>query len=210
MKNNLLPLLKRWHRRIGIISALFVILLSVTGLFLLLTAPLGLDQKTWHGTLISRAYNQSPKSPPTGIPLDESQWVLMIDGLVYVGDAAPIPLTPPLLLAKKDRRFISIANADETLLTLHDGTLVERMPGVDFTGAHPAPLPKAIEKRIIRRYQGRGMPVSRILLDIHTGRFFGKIGAWLMAMASILFLLLSLSGLYMWVRKPKGQRPKSG
>jgi hypothetical protein len=210
MKKNLLPLLKRWHRRIGVVSALFVVLLSVTGLFLLLAAPLGLDQKTWHGGLISRAYNQSPKSPPTGIPVDETQWVIMIDGLVYVGSAAPIALAPPLTIAKKDRRFISIANADETVLTLHDGTLVARMPGVDFTGARPAPLPKAIEKRIIRRYQGRGMPVSRILLDIHTGRFFGKIGTWLMAMASILFLLLSLSGLYMWIRKPNNRRSKSG
>ena len=210
MKKKLFPLLRRWHRRIGIVSALFVIFLSLTGLFLLFTAPLGLDQKTWHGGLISRAYNQSPKSPPIGIPVDETQWVIMVDGLVYIGSAAPIALAPPLSLAKKDDRFISIANKDETLLTLHDGTLVERMPGVEFVGAPPAPLPKAIEKGILRRYQGRGIPISRVLLDIHTGRFLGNIGTWLMALASILFLLLSLSGLYLWVRKPKDRRSKSG
>lgn len=209
MKKNLLPLLKRWHRRIGIISALFVIFLSITGLLLLFTAPLGLDQKTWAGGLISKAYHQTPSQLPIGIPVDETQWVIMVDGLVYVGKAAPIALTPPLTMAKKDKRFISIANKEETILTLHDGTLVERMPGIDFTGVRPSPLPKAIEKQIIHRFAGRGMPVSRVLLDIHTGRFLGKIGTWLMAIASILFLLLSLSGLYMWVRKPKNRRSKS-
>ncbi len=210
MKRKLSSFLKRWHRRIGIVSALFVVLLSLTGLPLLFSGPLGLDQKTMGGAIISGIYHQAPKTPPVGIKLDDGQWVIMLDGLVYIGNADPIALAPPLVTAKKEDRFISVANTNETLLALHDGRLVERMNGVEFTGRTPSPLPKAVKQAVIQRYAGRGMAVSRILLDIHTGRFIGKAGTVLMAVASMLFLLLSLSGIYLWLRKPNGKKPKTG
>lgn len=209
MKRQTYALFRRWHRRAGIASALFVILLATTGLLLLASGPLGLDQKQWGGAFIAKIYNQTPKSEPTGIALGDDQWVVLVDDLLYIGGADPVTLTPPLRLAAKDQRYILVANDDETIIAMADGRLVERLQGVNFTGQSPAPIPDNIRASILKRYRGQGMPVSRILLDIHTGRFFGKIGTWLMATASILFLMLSLSGLYMWLKKPNGNRTKS-
>jgi hypothetical protein len=193
----------RWHRRIGITSALFVLVLSITGLLLMFSSSLGLDQKTWGGGIVKSVYNLEPKSEPVGIELVsehyDDTWVIMVDGLVYVGIADPIPLTPPLLSAGWQDEFIAFANTDERVLTLADGTLVERMmPGGYFDGTGPTPIPDNIKNQVLDRYAGRGMPASRVLLDIHTGRFFGPLGTWLMGLASILLILLSLTGLYMW------------
>jgi uncharacterized iron-regulated membrane protein len=60
------------------------------------------------------------------------------------------------------------------------------------------PTPKDLETQILERYAAQGMPASRVLLDIHTGRFFGPLGTWLMGLASILLILLSVTGIYMW------------
>jgi uncharacterized iron-regulated membrane protein len=209
MKRKIHAIFKRWHRRMGIVSAGFVIVLSVTGLILLFGAPLGLDRVRWGGPVIARLYHLAPKTPPVGIKLSDRDWVIMVDGLVYIKDAPPLTLDPPLAQARRDSQFFYIANTSQTLVTLHDGTLVERLNRVDFEGLTPTPLPGAQKAEVLRRYSGRGLPLSRVLLDLHTGRVFGKIGVWLMALASIFLLALSLSGLVMWFKKPNGKRTKN-
>ena len=199
----------RWHRRIGITSALFVLILSITGLLLLFSSSLNLDQKTWGGALVGKVYNLAPESDPVGFYIENSEranvtdgnWVIMVDGLVYVGSEAPTPLQPPLLGAAWKGEYIAFANAEETVLTLEDGTLVERTaPGGYFDHAEPTPIPADVKNRVLERYSGRGMPASRILLDIHTGRFFGSLGTWVMGLATILLIILSVTGLIMWTK----------
>jgi len=193
----------RWHRRIGITSALFVLILSITGLLLMFSSPLGLDQKTWGGALVKSVYNLEPKSAPVGIPIVDAQgnqsWVTMVDGLVYIGDADPFTLEPPLLSAGWNDAFIFVTNGKEDVLTLSDGTLVERaQTSAAYEAIQSRALPQSLEQSIIDRYAGRGMPASRVLLDIHAGRFFGKIGTWIMSIAAVLLIILSLTGVYMW------------
>jgi len=199
----------RWHRRIGITSALFVLVLSITGLLLLFSTSLNLDQKTWGGTLVGKVYNLVPKTDPVGFYIEnperdnvtDGNWIIMVDGLVYVGSEAPTSLEPPLLGAAWKGEYIAFSNAEETVLTLEDGTLVERSsPGGYFDHAEPSPLPPDVKKQVLERYSGRGMPASRVLLDIHTGRFFGPIGTWIMGLATILLIALSITGLIMWTK----------
>jgi hypothetical protein len=40
---------------------------------------------------------------------------------------------------------------------------------------------------------------SKVLQDVHSGRFFGQAGAWLMDLFAILFMLLAGSGIYIWL-----------
>jgi len=195
----------RWHRRIGITSALFVLVLAVTGLLLLLAQPLGLDQKTIGGGLVAKSYNQVPKTEPMGHQLGDDIWVVMVDGLVYVGAASPIALPPPLIGASKtDDGLIAFSNGAQTVITRRDGTLVERYADSAFQKSRAGALPNDVRDKVLARYSGRGMPASRVLLDIHTGRFFGKAGPWVMGLASALLILLSLSGIVMW--SSAGQR----
>ena len=41
---------------------------------------------------------------------------------------------------------------------------------------------------------------GKILIDVHTGRIGGQVGKAVMSTAALILLLLTLSGLYMWVK----------
>lgn len=112
--------LYRWHRRIGLVSLIFVLVLTITGLLLNHNAELNFHKKHI-----------------------QSQWVHQWYGL-------------------------------------------------------PAPEEGGFE----------GLTVDRVLLDIHTGRFFGSYGHYVMDIAAILFLILSVTGFYMWYRRYSEQRKR--
>jgi hypothetical protein len=48
---------------------------------------------------------------------------------------------------------------------------------------------------------------ERLLLDVHSGAFFGTVGRWLSRLAAVVMILLALSGFYTWftrfARKPR-------
>lgn len=46
-----------------------------------------------------------------------------------------------------------------------------------------------------------GVTVERLLLDLHSGRFFGAIGILLMDLAALALVLLAFTGLWVWLRK---------
>lgn len=75
---------------------------------------------------------------------------------------------------------------------------------VSFVQEERAPLPAA-QRSVLneREYQsvlvdwrGRGLSMTRVLRDIHTGRFFGSIGVFIVDLAGIALLLLAGTGLY--------------
>lgn len=47
---------------------------------------------------------------------------------------------------------------------------------------------------------------ERVFLDIHSGRFFGEFGVLFMDLVAILIIILSLSGVYIWVRQSRAKR----
>ena len=54
-------------------------------------------------------------------------------------------------------------------------------------------------------YRGQGLPLSRVLLDLHSGRLFGSVGAAVMDAAAILLLVLVVTGIVNWAgfRSPR-------
>ncbi len=51
-----------------------------------------------------------------------------------------------------------------------------------------------------RRYRGKGLSLERIILDLHSGRVFGPAGRWLADIAALLFILLAMTGIWMWFK----------
>ena len=39
---------------------------------------------------------------------------------------------------------------------------------------------------------------QRLMQDLHSGRWFGGWGVWMMDIAAVILLLLAVSGLWMW------------
>jgi hypothetical protein len=59
-------------------------------------------------------------------------------------------------------------------------------------------------------YAKEVLTLDKLILDIHTGRVLGGVGSFIMDIAAILFLVLALSGVYMWyLRSPKKHKVKS-
>lgn len=51
---------------------------------------------------------------------------------------------------------------------------------------------------------------ERFLLDLHSGRLFGRAGVWIVDVGGVLSLLLAISGIVMWAaRQRRSQRPSS-
>lgn len=58
------------------------------------------------------------------------------------------------------------------------------------------------------KYSGEVLTVDQIILDIHTGRFFGSFGTYVMDAAAIAFIILAGSGVYMWYRRLPASKQK--
>jgi len=67
-----------------------------------------------------------------------------------------------------------------------------------------APL-GALDPRLVlslqRHYRGEVLPMERVVLDLHSGRFFGKAGPWVFDVAALLLMLLSLTGTWIWLKR---------
>ncbi len=65
----------------------------------------------------------------------------------------------------------------------------------------PQPLPPALYQALVTHYRGEALPLMRLLADLHSGRFFGRYGPWLIDLSALLLVLLSLSGTWIWLRR---------
>ncbi|NQY87294.1 MAG: PepSY domain-containing protein [Colwellia sp.] len=70
--------------------------------------------------------------------------------------------------------------------------------------AHSVSLQK--EQQASLAYRSQFLTLERIILDAHSGRILGFVGVLFMDAVAILLILLSLSGLYIWIRYAKNKR----
>lgn len=54
-----------------------------------------------------------------------------------------------------------------------------------------------------------GLTADRVLLDLHTGKFFGQWGPYVMDAAALAFLFLTGTGFYLWWRR-HGEQKRRG
>ncbi|MDQ8186613.1 PepSY-associated TM helix domain-containing protein [Pelagicoccus sp. SDUM812002] len=72
-----------------------------------------------------------------------------------------------------------------------------------------SPAPEILEKKLLRSFRGEGITWGRVILDIHTGRFFGGVGKWIADLSAIALILLTLTGVYYTMRYLKKARERS-
>lgn len=64
----------------------------------------------------------------------------------------------------------------------------------------PSLPPKSIAKSIQNSFRTSVLPMERVLLDIHSGRFFGFAGVILVDISGVLLIVLALSGCSIWLK----------
>ncbi|ADE54846.1 PepSY-associated TM helix domain-containing protein [Coraliomargarita akajimensis] len=68
-------------------------------------------------------------------------------------------------------------------------------------------LDSIAQNAILESFQGSGVPLYRVILDLHSGRLFGWGGRTLMDLTAIAVILLVTSGLAGWLRKSRRAKP---
>jgi hypothetical protein len=59
-----------------------------------------------------------------------------------------------------------------------------------------------------KRFRGQFLTLERLIVDGHSGRIFGVIGVLIMDIVAILLIMLSISGVYIWLKKSKSKKKK--
>lgn len=56
------------------------------------------------------------------------------------------------------------------------------------------------------QYQAQFLNWERVILDAHSGRLFGDLGVFFMDIVAVILILLSVSGIYIWLRYRQNKR----
>lgn len=129
--------LVRWHRYIGIGAAIFVLILSVTGILLSHAEKFRLHESTISPVIAEILYDTTPASVPVGQETNEG-WLVWLDGSLYL-DGISMPKSVDALYGViQVGNVIAVAGPSEILLYTQDGQFIEKLSS--------AVLPSAIDR----------------------------------------------------------------
>lgn len=181
----------------------------------------GLDDKayaaTWDDNIFFSSSIVSDTGPLIGaVPLRDGTAVVTSSAVHYYGldgelietlDSISLPAAPisragrtqdlTLVLETPSGTFTS----DENLLSFTESP--ETQETTWSTQVSPADSDLKIWKTA---FSGDGIPLDRVILDIHSGRFFGSIGKWIYDITVIGVLLLSVTGFVLFLRTRRRAR----
>lgn len=72
----------------------------------------------------------------------------------------------------------------------------------------PVALGDSEYEALLQAYRGKGLTLERVILDLHSGRIFGRYGNLLMDAAALALIWLALSGLWVWGSRRHKMRQK--
>lgn len=70
----------------------------------------------------------------------------------------------------------------------------------------PGQVNKHQIKQAEQNYRAQHLSLERLVVDSHSGRIFGKIGIFFIDLVAGVLVLLSLSGIYIWIRYARAKR----
>lgn len=234
-----------WHKRFGIFSAFFVIILSVTGILLNHASHIKLDNSYIASPSILKLYGIRIPAV-TAAPIND-HWIYHIGGSIYKNTTLLEPCDGHLIGAVANPTFTIIA-CDESVLfysstmefidslnahfglptpiqqigKMQDRIIINSQDQLflfdDLLNIQPAPTdvqattihwssiqkpPKEALSQIQRMYVGTDITWERLILDIHAGRFLGKLGPLIMDLIAMIFITLAVTGVCIWSKKNK-------
>jgi hypothetical protein len=238
----LLKSLYIWHRYIGLAAALFVILLTVTGLVLNHTEDLSLDSNHVGSSLLLDWYGIDAPDNINGFNVGAIS-ITAVGNHIYWNTSRIPQANAPLVGAVEFAGLVVIGIEGQLLLFTASGELVERLDGatgvpagMQALGLTPAgelaihaahgyyrtddnflewhetenleaewsrsaaPSPE-LRSALQQAWRGTGLTLERVLLDLHSGRILGSWGVYLVDAAAVLFLMLAISGVWLWGKR---------
>jgi hypothetical protein len=119
-------ILHRWHRRIGIAAALFLIWLALTGVLLNESPALGLDRTRIGWPWLMHWYGLQASVPTQGYVAAGHALVVLADGAVLDGHPLQPPISAPLGMVAA-QGLLYVATAHSLILLQPDGRRVDEL-----------------------------------------------------------------------------------
>ena len=229
------------HKFTGIAVCVFLIHLSITGIFLNHTEDLGLDEKYTASPMILALYNISMPSQEESFLVDNI-FISRFGDQVFMGNQPIIKSESPIMGAAFSNQILAIAFANEMILLTQEGELIERIsstaelpqniqklgvsegilylktPNKLWQSSDQAQawelsdsnfndwsneviMPDQQTKQIEMYFSGKGVSLEQFFLDLHNGNIIKGFGKWLLDIIAIFLLLLSISGIWIWLKK---------
>jgi len=243
--------LREWHRRLGISAAVFILLLSFSGLILNHSDDMGLPNKAVNTAILLDLYHiQNPTSiisfqvgsaflvqTDTELWLD-NKWLgterdSLKSAVLYqnfilaiIGESLYIYTPRGDFVDKMDSSLGLPKNMDS--LALYQQKIVVRSddhywqsdeeltqwtvlsPSMLLTPPlewnHKINLAVSKKNQFQHQYRAKLLNLERVVLDFHSGRLIGKLGVFFSDIVAILLVLLSVSGIYFWLKRAKQQK----
>lgn len=108
--------------------------------------------------------------------------------------------------------FVAVRSGQSTWLADKD-LLQWRVMDENNTGllwSQPTTAPESIRQAVSRHFRGDGLNLERLLLDLHSGRFFGPGGVLIYDLLALAIGFLAISGLVLWMRgRRNGKKARS-
>ena len=123
----------KWHRKMGIISALFVIMLVITGLMLNHIKTLNLANIFVQNNFLLNLYNINPSEKPTAFLID-NHWINGVGERIYFDENEIAEINENIVGVVKINEEIVVAFNNQLLLLNNQGNVIEH-----FTEAEGVP-----------------------------------------------------------------------
>ncbi len=175
--------------------------------------PFGLDGKayaaTWDGKIFHRKHIIAEPSPLVGaVPLRDGTAIVTTSAVHYFGldgalietlDSISLPATPISKAGRTTDLALVLETPSGTFTSDTNLLSFTASPSVQKTNwSTPAKATEADLKTWKTTFSGDGIPLDRLILDLHSGRFFGTIGKWIYDLTVIGVLVLSATGLVLF------------
>jgi uncharacterized iron-regulated membrane protein len=199
-KNWLLAKSRQWHLWGGLIAGIFLLLVAATGIVLNYKKPiftaLGIERE---------AKELKPAGADQAKPAKRDKTAVQLTTTTGFA-AASVSIEAALTLARENLGDVALERIE---LKDEHGTLLykiktrggEELQINAITGTHYV---KGEYEKVKADASGavavRTTDWGKIMLDLHTGKIGGEVGKAIMTFAAGIMLLLTLSGVYMWLK----------
>ena len=139
--------------------------------------------------------------------LDGQQLILVTGQGELIEKLSATQGLPPTMLNIGAQQHTIWLKTPTQIIKSDDGLLSwEKTNDTSIVWSEPTPPDAATKKALLTQYQGKGLPIERVLLDIHSGRILGNWSIYLMDLAGFGIIYLVFTGFFMWLKKTRHQK----
>ncbi|MGH8444390.1 MAG: PepSY domain-containing protein, partial [Solimonas sp.] len=116
-------------------------------------------------------------------------------------------LTPPILPVSTIRRIGTVRRNPQIIAVQDLDAYQSADEGNTWTSVSPAEVDWSQPQQLPQGERDKALPYSKprviveqVLIDLHSGRLFGPVGAWAITVIGFVAMVLAVSGMWMWWR----------